>query len=187
MGSYPASHKIGRHTGGILVTMMPWIMLSVSIAGEEPPPQREPDAPLPSGTMLRAMMADAGFTDILTPTTTPQPQPLPPLPQQAEGPVHTVMPPGSGGRPAPGFALLLTLPSPADAPQVSVGDVDFVPRDDGVAPDVLAGDGVWTAMIERYPPEHALSVRCGGRPCFDGEIVLEQTRDVPRMMVDLTR
>jgi len=182
--------------------MLLWLLLSTPQAQEEPPPERAPAAPLSSGALLRALAEDAGFQTIigeaddalLDPGSVPH-QAAPPgedtthraVPHGEGGPTHTTAPPGAGGQSAPGFALELTLPRGQSAVEVTVQDVSFTPRDDGRGEDRKARDGVWTAMIERYPPDQPLTVTAGGAVLFSGAIVLERVEGVPRMGLDLSR
>lgn len=99
--------------------------------------------------------------------------------------VHTVAPPGEGNRPSPGFAFSVRLPPDITDVTIVVGEKTFVPSDDGQGEDKQAGDGIWTAVIERYSATNPIEVHAGGVTLYNEPIAIVQTRDIPRMFVDL--
>lgn len=159
--------------------MLFWLLIAAAPAQDE----RTPSASVSSGAQLRSLLGDAGFTDVLGPAE----QPPPAAPSSQPSPEHHPAPPGAGGHGAPGFALEVRLPSPPAPLSASVAGATFRPLDDGSGEDTRPGDGVWTTMVERYPPDQPLTIQAGDAVLFEGAIVLQQTDGVPRMVIDLTR
>ena len=95
--------------------------------------------------------------------------------------------PARGGRgAAPGFALDIRIPGGRGADLTAhVAERSFAPNDQGDGEDLRAGDGVWTALIERYPPQRPLEVRLAGEVVFSGAIALETGSGIPRMAVEV--
>ena len=108
--------------------------------------------------------------------------------QQSGSPTHTQAGPGEGTPgAAPGFALDIRVPDGSrPSLTVRVAERVFVPNDAGEGEDLQAGDGIWTALIERYPPQRPLEVRWGEASAFTGDIALQTGQGIPRMEVVLS-
>lgn len=114
------------------------------------------------------------------------------------GHVHVVAPEGAPNGPpptdhtpdsAPGFAFSIATSGQhgIDLTAVVV-ETNFTLRDDGEGEDLQAQDGVWTAMIERYPPGRPIEVYAGDVMLFSGDIQLvNKLSAVPRMEITVSQ
>ena len=105
------------------------------------------------------------------------------------GPAHSEQPPEQGGQNAPGFAFSIAITGRnVGEVRAVVAETSFILHDDGAGEDLQARDGVWTAMIEHYPPNQPIDVLVGGDVLFSGEIQLvNKMLAVPRMEVSVSQ
>jgi hypothetical protein len=103
------------------------------------------------------------------------------------GPNHSTQPPEQGAQNAPGFAFSIDITGQnLSALRAVVAETSFILLDDGAGEDVQARDGVWTAMIEHYPPNQPIEVFAGGDILFSGDVQLvNKMSAVPRMEVSI--
>jgi hypothetical protein len=103
------------------------------------------------------------------------------------GPAHSAQPPEPGGQSAPGFAFSIDITGRTlSEVRAVVAETTFILLDDGAGEDVQARDGVWTAMIEHYPPNQPIEVIADGDVVFSGEVrLVNKMLAVPRMEVSV--
>ena len=181
-------------------------MVSLVAHGQSPPP----DSVSPgAGDALRSLLLDAGFEDIAGGATRPltiaastspdgtntpdgsdgstAPMGSPPV-GGTLGPPHVPgLPPAQMQPGGPGFLAQVRCGpcEPHGAPIITVGGVQYQLNDSGLDGDATADDGLWSAMIERYPAGHDLLVQVNEQQRARAPIVLTPTRSVPVMVLSL--
>ena len=86
----------------------------------------------------------------------------------------------------PFVLTVIDVASRLGAPGVQVGDLALPLADDGVPPDLEAGDGPWAALMEHYPEGTPLILVDGDLEVARLDFVLDPDEEAPDLVLRLT-